>query len=515
MEKNNKVIQFRKDFKKKTPATKNPKRGFALYNEGLYFYNQDKNELALKKFKAAEAQGYESSEMFGSMGWLYNHFNESENAKIYAQKAIDIDEEFGFPYGVMGKAYQRENQPDKALEYLLLAEKYGFSDEVMFQDMAILFNNKNNFLKAMEYTNKAIEIANNKTFPTYLKGYIYYLNNNQQKALIYYKKAETMGYSDFSLYYEMSYCYSCLDEHEKGLEYANKSIFLDKKYPMGYYRKGFAYFQAGDDEHALEPWLQAEKLGCQESDMFARISYLYSQKSQNEKSIEYADKAIKADKTSPEGYIAKANICAFHLNDYKSAVKLFKKAYNLYNDNADSYFYMNYITTLSYLNKHKKSLELATEALDKFPENYNIISIKISALQFNKKYEEAKILTEKLIELDPTNPWTIYTKALTYYNCKVKDRNYDKIITLLSSLEEGEIDDFGGRNAVLAFAYCEKKDFNKSFEYFIKFAKQENSIEFYTKNKNELKKYFKKLKNKVPKDKRLKELIKIFKDIDS
>ena len=180
MEKNNKVIQFRKDFKKKTHITKNSKRGFGLFNEGLYFYNQDKNELALKKFKAAEAEGYESSEMYSFMGWLYGHFDQLDQAKIYAQKAIDIDEEYGLPYSVLGSTYQKENQSDKALKYFLLAEKYEFEDEAMFGKMSSTFYNQNNFLKAVEYANKAIKTASDKAYPTYWKGYIYYLNNELQ-----------------------------------------------------------------------------------------------------------------------------------------------------------------------------------------------------------------------------------------------------------------------------------------------------------------------------------------------
>ncbi len=84
----NKVIQFNKGFKKKEPE-KLSNRGFGLFNEGMFFYNQDKNELALKKFKAAEKEGYESAIMFANMAWLYGYLGESDKVKEYAQKSID------------------------------------------------------------------------------------------------------------------------------------------------------------------------------------------------------------------------------------------------------------------------------------------------------------------------------------------------------------------------------------------------------------------------------------------
>ena len=514
MEKNNKIIQFKKDFRKKTLAQKSSKRGFALFNEGMCFYKLNKDELALKKFKAAENEGYESADMFAYMGWLYGFFNDFENAKKYAQKAIDLDNEYGFAYCVLANTYYKQDEDDKVLKYDLLAEKYDYTEEIMLRQISEMYNQpaNKNFLKSIEYASKAIKADTKNPYSYYWKGYIYFSNNDYKNALKYYKKAETMGYVDFSLYYEMSYCYSCLEQHSKGIEYANKSIFLDKEY-SGYYRKGFAYFQAGNDEHALEPFLQAEKLGCKEPDMFTRIAYLYGSNSNNEKALEYANKAIKADKKSPEGYVIKADIYSYNLNDHKSAAKFLKKAYDLYEGSADFNFYMNYITTLHYLNRYKKALALTDEALEKYPNNYDLISIKISGLQFTKQYEQAKIETEKLIELDPTNQWTIYTKALTYYNCDCTKRDYDKVIELISPLETAEIEEYGGKTGLLALCYCGKKDYEKSLQLLFEFAKQKNSNEFYTKNKKELQKLFKKLYKRFPNDTRVQTILKFFKDI--
>ena len=63
----NKIIQFNRDFKKKTKPATSTKRGYALFNEGMCFYRQEKDLMALDKFLQAENEGYESADMFSFM----------------------------------------------------------------------------------------------------------------------------------------------------------------------------------------------------------------------------------------------------------------------------------------------------------------------------------------------------------------------------------------------------------------------------------------------------------------
>ena len=60
----NKIIKFNKDFKKKPKAEGLSKRGYSLFNEGMCFYRQEKDLMALEKFLQAEKEGYESADMF-------------------------------------------------------------------------------------------------------------------------------------------------------------------------------------------------------------------------------------------------------------------------------------------------------------------------------------------------------------------------------------------------------------------------------------------------------------------
>ena len=243
-----KVIKFDKNFKKRTKVKSASTRGYALFNEGLCFYRQNKDDRALEKFLASEEEGYESSDMLAFIAWIYGSKNDYETSKKYARKSIDMDPENGFAYSVMASCYYHLDENEKCLKYGLLAfEKDYDVDATLCRQISEMYNSPeiNNHLKALEYAQKAIDIAPKHAFSWYWKGWIYYTKDDFKNALKYYLKAEKLGLHEHYLYFEISYSYGMLDNLKKSIEYANKSIFLDKEYNLGYYRKGFAYFWRG------------------------------------------------------------------------------------------------------------------------------------------------------------------------------------------------------------------------------------------------------------------------------
>ena len=93
---------------------------------------------------------------------------------------------------------------------------------------------------------------------------------------------------------------------------------------------------------------------------------------------------------------------------------------------------------------------------------------------------------------------------MVFYNKnKRKDKNFEKVIEYIEPLDCEEINEFGGRDAVLSFFYYELKDYEKSLEYMYNFVKVQRLKEFMLKNGKELKRYYLKLLKKLPNDKRM------------
>jgi len=510
LDKNN-IIKFEKPKK----FDKSSKRAYALYNEGLCFYRQDRDSIALEKFLQSEALGYKSSDMFSFIARIYGTNDEFEKVKEYAQKAIDTDSDYGDPYFLYGGALYESGDIKNALKYYLLAEEHGYDDDIiMFREIAECYGKLGDkyFLKQLEYATKAINLDTENAYSRYWKGWIYFRHNEFSHALKYFLKSENMGYSDISLYYEISYCYSMLDNLKKAVEYADKCIFTDKSDPLGYYRKAFAYFMKEEYGKAKRYYLSAEKRDCKEPDMYIRLGYIYQNEENFEKAVEYSDKTSKLDKKDPDAYILKGNVYASLKKDYITALKYYKKAYKIDNDMTEDFF-ANFSVLYSMLNRYSSAIKIIDEGLKKYPKSYNLLSIKIGAYQFKKEYDIAEKLTKKLIKLDPKNPWNNYYKALVYYNCKKRKKNYKKVINYIEKIEDSNIRVFGGSDGVLSFAYYEIKEFNKSLEIFYRFLDSEYCDEFIEKNIKEIKRYYKKLLKKFPNEIKLANLAKKFPEL--
>lgn len=504
---NNKVIKFQKPVKKKENLSS--KRGYALYNEGLCFDNQGKDKLALKKYLESEKNGYESADLFAYIARLYNVFEDFEKAKIYAQKSISIDEEYAYPYYLMGGSCYELEDYKNSLKYYLKAEKLGYDfNVVMFRDISDVYGKiaPENIIKQLEYATKAIDMDPDNAYSYYWKGWIYFRHDYYKQALKFFLKAEQMGYNAYTSYYEISYCYTMTDNLKKALAYANKCIFIDKEDHLGYYRKGWAYYNVGEYKQAKKMFLTAEEKDCNIADMYTSLGYIYQVEGNFDKSIEYCKRAIKLDKDETDAYTQTGNAYAALKRDYKSALKFYKKAYKK-GYTLHETFYSNYAMLYYMLNRHSMALKIINEGLERFPKSYNLLSIKICSIQMKKQYELGKKLTDELVLLEPENEWNYYYLALANYNQKVKNRDYNKVLYYMNLIKSDEVLDMGGCYAVISFSFYGIKDYKTSLRYFIKFFESKICEEFLIKNRKEIKKYFKRLLKKFPENEFLKELI--------
>lgn len=497
-----KIVKFGKP---KNKSTKLSQRGLALYREGACFDDAGKDKLALEKYLLSEKEGYDSADLYASIARLYNVFEDYPNAIKYAQMAIDTDDTYGYPYYLMGGACYELGRYKESLKNYLLAEKNGLDySVVMFRDISDVYTKTepDNIMKQLEYATKAISLDPEDSYSYYWKGWIYYNANEYKQAVKYYEKAEEMGYYSFSYYYEISYAYTMLGNLKKALDYANKCIFIDKDDNLGYYRKGWAYYNIGDYSKAKPLFLTAEKKNCTYADMYTSLGYIYQLEKNFDLAVEYCNKAIKLDKNDPDGYSQLGNIYASLKNDFKTAIKYYKKAYKK-NKDFNENFYLNYGMLYYMRNYHCIAIKIFEEGLKKFPRNYDLNAAYIASLQMKKEYKKAFNLTKKLVRLEPDNPWNNYNLALSYYNQKSKDRNYDKVIEYTEKIDNEEMLINGGCYGILSFACYEKKNYDKSLEYFLKFFETNTEELFIQKNYKEIRRYYKKLIKKFPQNKKL------------
>lgn len=505
--KKEKILQFKQKIK---PSIS---KGFALFNEGKCLYNDDKDDLALKKFIKAKQLGYESSEMYTCMGWIYGNLDTKKYFKLiirYLNKAIELDEENGYAYYLKGATYEKNNHLDEALETLLKAEKIDYEEPTLYTKIAYIYQVKNNFLKANAYASKAVNKYPKDRFCYYKKGEIYYVFEQYAQAIKYFLKAEKLGMIDCDIYFKISYCCSMIDEPKKALIYANKAIILDKKNAYGYYRKGFVYYMIEDYDNALKAFLTAEKLKKDDndfSDMFARMSWIYQNNNALEKALKYSDKALKCSPKDAYVQYRKGCIYAYGLKKYSESLKYFKKAYAL--DKTETGVFFDLANSYMNLKKYKLGLKYIDEGLKFFPGNPDLLRIKTAILYLAGKQKESKELLEDLLKTDPEDVWVKQGYGMTL--CEMKD--YETAIKYLEPIKEElhNINPFALFS--LSVSYYKTKNYEKSIQIFLQYSQKENLEDLECKDKKEIRNYIKKLEKKFLNDDRLYEIKKKFKSI--
>ena len=385
-------------------------KGFALFNEGLYLYQEEKYDLAFEKFKQAEKLGYKSCDMYLCMSYVCD-INEQRNVDLvlkYLDKAIKCDSDYGYAYFLKGATYSEYcDKYDLAIEYLLKAKKHDYESASLYYYLAKCYDNLDETMKALAAASTCISKYPDSYSGYMAKGNIYYYQNRYKEALPYLLKSEELGEVETSILFKISYSYSTLEDYKKALEYANKMIFLDKKNPVAYYRKGFVYYNQKDIEPALKNFLEAEKLGLDQNDwggMYSRMSWIYQSKNDNEKALYYSNKALSYDIKDSFDYYRMGCLQMYGLENNTEALKYFKLALKHAEDDEAGQIdvYIDLSVLYMKLRKYTLALKTVNEGLE-FPSKFNnefLYRQKIAVLYKMNRFKECQKIVDYLLGID-------------------------------------------------------------------------------------------------------------------
>lgn len=481
-------------------------KGFAIFNEGLYLYKEEKYDLAFEKFKQAEKLGYKTCDMYLSMSYICD-ISEQRDVDLvlkYIDKAIKCDSDYGYAYFLKGATYSEYlDKYDLAIKYLLKAKEHDYESVSLYYYLAKCYDNKDETMKALAIASTCISKYPDSYFGYLAKGNIYYYQNRYKEALPYLLKSEVLGEIEHSILFKISYCYSNLDDYKKALEYANKMIFLDKKNPEAYYRKGFVYYIQNDFESALKNFLEAEKLGLDQNDwggMYSRMSWIYqSIKNDNEKALYYSNKALSYDIKDSFDYYRMGCLQLYGLKNNAEALKYFKLSLKNAADEDESglpdvYFDLSvlYLRLRKYtlaLNTVNKGLEFSSKFNNKF-----LYQQKISVLYKMNKYSECQKIIDYLLGIDANDIWTMQACGILKY----EEEDYDKAIECFVKSEKELKEMNPWAYAYWSFALLNKGKYDESLEKFSLYSEYEDLKYLEYKDKILIKSHIHKLEKHFP-----------------
>lgn len=499
MDDNINIIKFN------NPNTKSPKKGLNLYKEGLYLYNQEKYNLALKKFLEAEKLGFESEELYSYIAFIYNEEAKNEIAKKYLNKAIKLNNEFGYAYYLKGYILLCEQNFDESLSNYFLALKYNYYCPEIYYNIALIYNSKPNpeNMKSMAYASIGIRKFPNSPHCYEMKGSIYYYQEEYKKALEYFEKAKNLGLvTSKNLYFKMAHCYNLLNDNKKSLEYLNKEIFLDKKDAYAYFRKGFVLYELEEYENALTTFLEADKLDPNNKDyidMYSRISWIYQNiKEDHNLALKYADIAIKLNNKNGFAQYRKACVLTYAFHEYSKALKYFKKAYIL--DKTFPELFFDFANTYLQVAKYKLAKKYILEGLKLSPHNLDLLKLKVIVLFKEKQLKKVQQILKYLLKAEPNEEWNIEAFGVVSY----EEKNYKKALKYFNKLTKPYILNYSqDKLAILSIIYYKLGQNEKSLNQLLEYSqyKEFQNVDF--KDKIQIRSILKKLEKIYQNDPRI------------
>ena len=254
----------------------------AFLNKGLVYYDQGKEDDALKCYEEAADRDSECVEAYYNRGFIY--FTRKDKEENSIEKAVENYE----------KALK--NNSDLSKIYYIkpkLAKAY--------------FNRGNSYLGKKNY-DKAID--------------------NYNKAIEY--------KCDFAeAYFKMGYSYACKQDYTEALKWFNKAVDLNPKEIQAWDCKGDMHHYKGELDNAIKCYSNIIHLDSKHANSHYKIAIIYEQKGEIDEAIEWLNKAINLDPEHPNFYLNMGTIIKEHKRDIAEAVKYFNKAIDLDPDYRD------------------------------------------------------------------------------------------------------------------------------------------------------------------------------------
>jgi Tfp pilus assembly protein PilF len=172
------------------------KPGSAEYimNEGIFYLNEGRIELAEKRLLQALKKKPSLVRALNSLGIVYTYNRQFSEAIDYFKRVLAINPQFIDAYNSLGLIYSEMKQYDLAKENLLVAanSEHYRTPENAFVNLALLELKYDRLNAAMRYLEKGIQ--KNRSFaPLYnLTGFVLEKQGKYKEALSSYDKAQSL-----------------------------------------------------------------------------------------------------------------------------------------------------------------------------------------------------------------------------------------------------------------------------------------------------------------------------------
>lgn len=174
------------------------------------------------------------------------------------EKAIKYDNEYKEAYYYASIIYGDRNNYKKAMEYLKKVIELNPEDFIAYNDLGSIYETLNDYKKAEFYLKKSISINENYHLSHFNLGVVYKAMGMYDDAIREYKKASELQINR-NPYLNMSALYIEINELEKAMEILTEGVEKIKDHIL-YYNRACIYRKMGNLEKALEDFKKAKEI---------------------------------------------------------------------------------------------------------------------------------------------------------------------------------------------------------------------------------------------------------------
>jgi len=274
-----------------------------FYNKGIDFYNRQEYESAIKYFKLSTEQKDAKPPAYYNLALAHQHMKEYDKATLVYHK------------------------------FLLLSP----NDYDGLYNIALIYYMKEDYLKAIEYFEKCVEL---KIDEDGVKALVLaYLNSNKmQEAIDFADRIFQIPEIGIKLYYAIAKTFE--NKHSLNKDFT----FIDK---------------------AIEMYSRIIEQEPENFDVYLSISICYAKKGEWENSVDYCKRAIQIN---PESYDAnnQMGLVYYCCNELKEAIKHYETALGLKPDDYKIYSNLGY--AYEKIGDFNKAVKIFSQLVKKFPQ---------------------------------------------------------------------------------------------------------------------------------------------------
>ena len=453
-----------------------PSTASVLYYLGIAQINEGQRDFAANTFNKGIGMDEKEPLNYVGRGYLSILNNNPEKAKLDFDKALSLSKSRNIAVlQAIGEAYLEGKHTKDALDILLKASTLDNQDASTLALLGDAYLQENNGGLAVTSYEKASAANSKSARPHYKIGLVYLRSKNFAAAQAALMKAVEVDPGYTLAYKELGELFYQLKQGDKAVSYYEKYLALTSKPDTGKLRYAFFLFMAKEFARANEVFKElVEKEDVSSITLrFYAVSLFEAGDYQQSRSLF-------------ERYFAKAGADDLEASDYAYFGKLMLK------QNEDSLAIENLKKSIALERKQPDILQLLAETYfkaKKYPEAISayvqLIELKGKASSqdyyslgrayyFNKQYELADTIFQKLIEMQPNMTVGYLWEARAKSNLDPESENglakpyYEKVIEKASTNPEKNKNDLLEAYSYLGYYHFLKQEMQLSKSYWQK-----------------------------------------------